>query len=289
MFATISITTICLIPFKAQAADASEGYLKIIADNTTAILDSTKVMLSSLEAYFRSWTDPDTSTNTPLLQSMFAEYTAKVVNNHTKQDDMQAQLSADLLGSGVTPQTLPTANDILYQTLQNKLYFSPDPRNPPGSPPKVNPAYNYLKNAAALNIRHTTPGFNWNGKKDDQLRYANYYNTIMAVQSYNGYLLSNDFVNGPNGNNLTPLQSALMTQASNSDWFKEVAGEPHIGWVLRQLLLYQSQMFVLMNQLIQTERQAVTAQAMTNSLIVLQNQTAEQMLLQRATGAPITQ
>jgi hypothetical protein len=57
-----------------------------------------------------------------------------------------------------------------------------------------------------------------------------------------------------------------------------------IGYVLRQILLYQSQTFVLMTQIVQLQKQMVSAQVMTNATLVAVNQVNERVLAADAQG-----
>ena len=105
--------------------------------------------------------------------------------------------------------------------------------------------------------------------------------TISAIQTYNAYLLSQVYSDYVNGTQLTQQQNSLMQQASNAAWFTQVASE-NIGLVLRQILMYNSQVYVLLSQLVQTQKQALAAQAMTNTLIVIGNEFTGSQLLLRA-------
>ena len=123
------------------------------------------------------------------------------------------------------------------------------------------------------------PGNNWQGSKNSVDKYSNYYNTIMSVESFNGYILSNQYADGAQFNN---LQNTLIKQASDGQsWFSQVATE-NMSTVLRQILMYESQVFVLLSQLVQTQRQMVTAQAMTNTLLIAVNQNNETQLVASA-------
>lgn len=282
--AAITISLLCFSPLRAQTSQTAEQYLAQIADNTYNILKAVNdvpVYLASLPAFLASWLAPDESKTTPQLQTDLANYGNRIVQDINVQNSLQPQLLAELFGQEVTRKNMPNANDMVYSTLLGIPYFDPDPRNPAGAKPTANPPYNYIKNASGMLLSHTMPQIGWTGKSEDQLKYLNFYNTVMSVESFNAYALSGLYAEYVNGGSLTPLQSSLITKASNSDWFVEISSEP-LGVVLRQILLYQSQIFMLMTQLIHTEKQLLTTQVMSNSLLILMNQTNEQMLLQKA-------
>lgn len=268
----------------AQSSSNGDQYLKIIADNTTAILkivNDFPAYLQNLSTFALAWTQEDKSDTTATMQANFANLNNAFTQNTTTINDKQAQLNADLLGNPA-PQSLPYANDLVYSTLLNRPFFSPDPRNPAGKKPTTDPAYNFFKNATGINITHQSPDQpNWTGRPNDQKLYSNYYTGIMAAQSFNAYLLSDVYANYLNGNKLTDLQNTLINQAGSSDWFAKVASES-IGSVLRQILMYESQVFILMTHLLDVEKQLLASQGVTNTLLVLMNQSTESTLVQKA-------
>lgn len=262
--------------------------LKIIAENTTNILakvNNVPEYITQMLSYILNMQAPDTDNPaTADMQTNFASTGAAIAANANSQMALIPQLNTDQLGTDANATTLPNANDLLYSTLLNQLYFNPDPRNTPGQPPSVNPPYNYLRNASGIAISHTMPKFNWRGKPADITRYVNYYNTAMSVQSFNGFVLANLLAEAQAGNNLTTAQMNLVAAASDSEkWFKTIAGE-EIGKVLRQILMFESQSYVLQTQMLQTMKQQLAAQAMANSLLVAVNQTNEKTLLNDAQG-----
>ena len=134
-----------------------------------------------------------------------------------------------------------------------------------------------------MNITHTIPGPNWRGTEENKQKYLSYYSSISAIQTFNGYLLSQLYADYVNGRQYTQQQTALIQQASSSDWFTHVASES-IGVVLRKILMYNSQLYVLMTELVQTQKQLLSAQAMTNTLLIIGNQFTENQLISKATG-----
>ncbi len=215
--------------------------------------------------------DDGKSTTTATLQKSFYDVTAAALANTTLQNTAVVSFTDDFLNNA----KLPYSNDITYQTMQGNLYIKPDPRQ------KVNPAYNYIKNVAGLNITHAVPDKDWSGSAEDKQAYRNFYTTISAIQTYNAYILSDLYAESTNGNKLNKAQNDLITQASSPDWFAQVASES-IGNVFRQILMYNSQSYVVLTQLLQTQKQMLSTQAMTNTLIVLGNQFTENQLLNKA-------
>ncbi|EKD73667.1 MAG: hypothetical protein ACD_45C00229G0005 [uncultured bacterium] len=283
IFAAIFTTSI-LMTTPAKSQGLAEQYLAYIMQYTyetaqTAYHIQEYVYQSLVIA--NSWVLPDTTETTANLQSSFANLTGAALQNATTQINLQPQLTKDFFGTAITKNTVPYANDMAYQTLLGQLYFNPDPRKTNQN--TVDPAYNYLKNVAGLNISHTVPGLNWSGTPENKLKYMNYYTSVSAIQTYNGYLLSQLYADYVNGGELNKQQVALIQQASGSDWFTHVASE-NIGVVLRQILMYNSQLYVVMTQLLQTQKETLAAQAMTNTLLVIGNQFTESQLISKATG-----
>jgi hypothetical protein len=144
---------------------------------------------------------------------------------------------------------------------------------------------NYISFASGLANHHVEPSTNWK-QNTDQAKQANeeylsYYNTVLAIESFNSYILGSQFLRGYAGTN--EAQQELLTQASAGNWFAKVAGE-EIGVVLRQLLMFESQNYVMLSELVQIQQKTLTALIMTNSLLVTGNKGAEAILLQNAKG-----
>ncbi len=278
-FTVLAISILCSPAIRAQN---SEALLQQIANNTAGILQTINQIPPMLATFFNNWMGTDDPQKTTAnLQNIFGNMSNAALTNSASQLTLQNQLTTDFLGSSATPQNMPFANDIVFQTMLGQLYYTPDPRAAKNA--SINPAYNYLKNVSALNVSHATPSANWRGSADNQQRYVNYYLTASAVQSYDAYVLSQIYVNLMNGNTFTQQQTALLKQAGDSSWFSQVASE-NLGLVLRQLLMYSSQTFLLLTDMLQTEKQMLAAQAMTNSLLIISNQQTESNLLDKATG-----
>ncbi|TAK75168.1 MAG: hypothetical protein EPO11_05750 [Gammaproteobacteria bacterium] len=299
MFATAFIASFLSInnAFADNAAEmmgfmgTSTEYLRQIAANTYGTLvavNNIPVYLSELTEMAMSWLAQDTDGDSIIStnQDRFAGLGYWSVQDMDVQNNMQQQLIADMMHRPVSDFTnppdnptilglFPTVNDIAYSTVLGA------PPAPKGSAS----AYNYIKNASGMTLYHVIPGITWVGTKDDRDRYSAYYSTIMSVSSYNGYLLSNLVAENQNGNQLSDLQNQLIGQVSNSGWILQIATED-LGKVLREILLFDSQSYVLLTQLLQTEKQMLAAHAMTNTLLLLYGQQNESQMVSKAQGSP---
>jgi hypothetical protein len=258
---------------------ASESYLKDIRDTLLININKLPIYLGQLTKLSLSWLAPDDSSATASLQNSFTTLTNARLQNARTQSDSQIKLLGDFLGNPTSQDSFPNANDISYQTLLNQPYFPINPRS------NADPAYTYTQYAAGLNIRHIMPSPNWVPNKPAIAMYMNYYNTASAVQTYNGYILSELYSNSKNNNSFKQTQDSLVQQASNSTWFTQIASE-NIGVVLRQILLYNSQTYVLLADLLETQKKLLAAQAMNNALLVAVNQEAENRLYSKAANRP---
>lgn len=307
--ASLTIITLCIKPLKAQngassgiasgvaasvpsgALDTAGGgaagggdYLKIIAINTTKILADVNQLPNYIQqgtAYFLAWMSPDKSTTTSNLQGSFTQLTNDETQNKSAKDSIMPQLTQDFFGTA-TQKTLPYGNDINYQTLKGLLFFNPDQRTDSDGNP-VDPAMNYIENASSILVSHPIFQSSWAGTATNKQKYLVYFDAIQAVQSYNAQVLSSLYANSKNKDAYTKDQEALIQQITSGDWFQAV-GSQSIGIVLRQILMFQSQMYVLLSRLLDTEKQLLTTQAMTNTLLVLLNQQSEELLYNKAIG-----
>lgn len=296
-----SISMISLFGAKPATAQNSDEYLKQIAENTYNTLQKVNDLptyLQSLNAFITAWMSQDTSPPTVAMQSSFTNLGNLFISEETQIAPLLPEMNSYLLnndGNNVfnvnngtaTPTNLATTstlwygNDLVYSSLLGVPYFAKDPRQQTGGASKIDFAKNYVRNASGLNIYHILPGSNWQGKKESQARYQAYFNTVTAAESFGAYILSRQYIEK---DQFTTLQAQLIKQASDpKDWFAQVSSES-IGYVLRQILLYQSQLFVLMSQMLQAQNQLVTAQVMTNSILIANNAQNENMLASYAQG-----
>lgn len=221
----------------------------------------------------------DWSANWTNQQSWLSTLGSDALSNETNQYALQQTLLTNFFGSSNISAGNPNnINDLSYSTLLGAPLLNPDPRS------GVDAATNYLVNASSLGIPLTAPEDGWQGDKTSQKVYKNFYNTITSVQTYNAFVLSRLYEDGKTASNDNSLRKQLITQSSSSSWFTSVISND-LGWVLRQLLLYSSQTYILMDQLLQTQKQAAATLAMTNTLIIANSLIQSNQLLQKAQGS----
>lgn len=293
-------------PIKADTFDIS-AILSAIKEDTGNILATVNTLPASINSIVMQLTvlvmalngpDSDPSSPTANLQKDFAVLYNINAGNDQSRKDMQKYLVSSYLKSNFTtldengrpirdkegnPQLsiASNVNDLVYQGLIGvPVSVASDKDMAAGV---VNPAFNYVVNASGINIPHAAPA-SWQGSAVNQANYKTYYNSINAIQTYNSYVLSllyADTLAQKDGNTLSAQQAALVKEANDSDWFQKVATE-NIGIVFRQLLIYNSQIFVLLTQMLQTQRQQLAVATMTNTLFIWANNFTENQLLQKA-------
>lgn len=247
----------------------------------SSIGDNLYCLLVAFNTFALAWVKGDDSDPTSQLQTDLTKYINSSWDAEQSQLDAQNAMLTYYFGS---QQLAPAyANDISFATIMdpNKPYL------PQSDPSKLAASVqNYVNYAAALNIHHSIPTETntWNGSAKSQESYRNFYKTISAVQTFDAYILGSyaDLKKGQLS--LTNQQKTLEQDATSSDWFKQVTTKDDLGQVLRQSLLYTSQIYVLLLQILQTEKQLLAATAMTNSMLVLNAQYSESILLNSALG-----
>ena len=297
---TLTAVTFCLLSTTPAYADdpAVVKLLALIEQHTNNILQNVNgipAYIQAMAAYANNMVASTASEQKPFetakLQSDFATlYNAQLANNTYQQTTLPQQLTSAFFSyspSVINSKTLPNANDLTYQTLLGQPYFDPDPRQTKNGT-KVDAAYNYIQNASGLTLSHELPGNpSWNGTQQDQLKYTAFYNSMSAVQTYNAYILGQAYAEQHNGNAFTNAQTTLLQDANSPDWFTQVGSE-NMGIVMRQLLMFESQIYVLLTQMLTTQKQQLQATAMTNTLLILGNQFTEGTLLRNAKKKTIT-
>jgi hypothetical protein len=287
--AALSISIVSLS--NSSAASVSESYLARIAEYTYR----TMTAVENLPTYFheyaelaKSWMAKDDAEDsfTTKSQEQFAQLGQAFSKSMESQNSpqVQQQIMADMLGvpvsefQGKEPPiaiSLPTVNDLSYATLI-------------GAPPLANAnkdPYEYVKNASGFSYHHPIPDPLWEGKENAKKRYSDYFNTITAIQSYSAYLISQLGTDAAANPKVVTLQNKLINDASSSSWIAQIATQ-ELGKVLRQILLFESQSYVLNTQIQQAQRQQIAATAMTNSLLILLNQVNENQMIRNAQGKP---
>jgi hypothetical protein len=279
------IMLISLLSFSRLNAQTSnsESYLYYITQYTYGTLQA----VNNLPNYINSWLKQDDSDSTKQIQGSFATLGDLIIQNMEFQNTSQLPITADLFGLDLATlknpakasqilNQIPNLNDLSYSTMVGKPPL-------PKAPGVANAPYNYIKYASGLMVQHSMPSLRWKGPVEAQKKYSNYYNTLMSAESFGAYALSGLLAEAQNGGAFTTTQTALITQASGSSWIAQVATE-ELGKVLRQLLMFESQSYVLLTQLVQTQKQLVSAQVMTNALLILTMQPTEILLSSKAQG-----
>lgn len=267
---------------ESGGSSAGDAALEDIAANTGNILH----LLQNLNALALQWISPDTSQTTATMQANFAAFGSLINQNLQSQSALQTELENAIIppeaaeGQGGPPPV--NSAEYLYSTI---LAASAAPSTSGGSGKSKPgesadpPPLAYIKNASGINLTSTIPSAGWQGSKADQDRYGNYIKTILAVKSFNAYVLGSQYVDG---NQLNIAQNALVTQAADSKtWFAQVASES-IGTVLRQILIYESQIYVVLTQILQYQKQMASLQAMTNTMLIANGQDSESLMAERA-------
>lgn len=182
----------------------------------------------------------------------------------TQMTNSQNATSQFLMAGSFDPSNpvLPqNANELNYSILFNKtLPNTQAPQNMQAS------QQNFINNLAGMGTILKQPSPAWK-KSTAASNYMGFYNAIAAINSYNAYTL-NGMLAQPASND---LNNYLIGVSSNSDWFKNVASEP-LGVVVRQILMFTSQIYVLLNQLITLQQNMLGEMATLNTLISLEAQ-----------------
>lgn len=251
-------------------------YVKRIDQTSQTILLQVTGLRTEAHSYFESWLALDDSDTTAKQAVDFITLEKQSITLENEHRTKQQTYLKDIFGENAKAKT-PFANDLTYQTVLGQPFFATDPRSTDKYKPDS--TYNYIKNAAGINLTQVVPQSQWIGSQTSQRKYINYYALNTAVQTFNAYIISKVTSETP----LNSIQKKLIERASDANWFTNVATEK-LGQVIRQILLYNSQIYVLMAQLLEVQKQLLTAQAMTNSLLMLSNQPDEETAFKRATG-----
>lgn len=291
--AAISISIVGMSNLRAQDSGGSlaDIYLYYIMQYTYGTMEALNNLpnyLDGLGQFVYSWLEEDNSDTTRQMQGNFATLGGRILQNAGAQNSADSEhggllnrVAVDMLAGDPDAMADANVNDIIYASLNNQPVFSINEND-------RDPAWNYLKNASGLNIQHKFPGPTFKpNNQDDLTKYKSYYRTVMAVESFNAYVLSNQyadkFADGEHHTRLSDFQYSLLGQASNSDWIANIATE-ELGKVLRQILMFESQSYVLMTQLVQAQQQQLTAQVMTNTLLIQNNLSNENYMMSKAKG-----
>jgi hypothetical protein len=292
-----------LSPLKAQTtggntsgADLGGGDILTVLKEILARVNDLPAALVKLTAYIDNWTSPEDSDVALKLRGLFSPLGKFFVQNNASQLQSMGTMNTWLLnndgnnvynfnagknptGNLATPTNLWYANDLVYSSLFG-IPYTKETRMQQGSKNLVNPALNYAVNASGMNMYHMIPGNSWQGTTNAQIKYQSFYNTVMAATSFNSAVLSRLMLDTKQ---FTDLQNSLAAQASDDGWFAQVAAE-NIGRVLREILLYQSQSFLLLTEMVKLQKETLTAQIVNTATLIAVNQTNESLMLSNAQG-----
>lgn len=265
----------------SSAWSLSEWYLQQIANNTYNML---QIMQNSgnLAGLAVSWLQQDTGDDsiTSQAQQGLAMSGVMAVMSQTMIKAQQKQIIADIMDRPISDFEGKDAKILADVPNVNEISFSSLIGVPPVASKPVD-FYGYVKNASAFNSARPLPDSSWESDDDAKLMYKNYFDTVTAIESFNAYVISQlatDSILKTNEN-----REKLLTFATSSDFFAKIATE-ELGRVLRQILLFTSQSFVVNAQIQKNLQEMVAAQAMTNTMLIKLNELNEKNILDSAKG-----
>ena len=245
--------------------------------------------MNSIVEMAQSWLTTDDDPTTSFIaqnQGDFASLGYWFSQIPITQGGMQQQAIANVVNQPITALTQPARSPDVLTLIPtiNSLSYSSFLGYPPVDPniASIDPNI-YLQAALGAFFNHAVPTSTWSGKPRDYSAYSAYYRTVMAAETFNAYILSGFMAETQNGNQIQTLQTNLTNQATGSAWLAQIATE-ELGKVIRQILLFESQNYVLMTQLLKVEKQQLQAQAMTNSLLIATGFTNERLMASSAQG-----
>lgn len=270
----------------AAGGGTVEKLLCLIEDHTKKTLEIVNRLPSYLEditLMAKSWLETEDEqqiipTNQELFGNLNENYTNK---KEVDRLGLTNQMALKYLSQGsrdarnLTPPT--DANQLVYSILFDKP-LNPGDKKLKGNEKKY--AFAYLQNLATVN--YILPQVNEGWKNGyDKNQYRSFYNTLSSIQSFNAYVVTGLYKQSK----VEDISTKLTDQASNSEWFEQVATE-QLGLVLRHTLMYISQVYVQLNRMALLQEQQLAAQTMTNSLLIMQVQyNVGEELLRRANKA----
>lgn len=264
--------------------------LKQIADNTYAFL-------KAFNYFSLNWLQIYTVPTSNALDTLFGTYVTSSEDNMKYQLALLKGGSFNILDQNGKPTKI-TLNSIYPLTEENSGIYRVDiPEADTNYASLVNPsqvtslsnadapmdiknlkAGYFVKNASGINIYHSIPK-KFEKTSEEYKKYITFANSIKAIASYNAYILNNHLADLQNDFKLNQTQTELKNKAGNNEWLTHINNEASLGVVLRQLLLFNSQMYVLMSDLLTTQKQQLAATAMTNALIIANSGYYEQNLV----------
>ncbi|MDA8561640.1 hypothetical protein N9L02_00825 [Gammaproteobacteria bacterium] len=250
----------------AEAIAANKSATDVSKDSEAEPLNkiaaNTYAALKALNSFILSWLSPDESKSTQELASDFFNYFKYKFENKEVQISSQPALLEWLV--------TPNKKDLNYTTLLGNV--KDDEKDE-------------ASKSAALRYTRFSSGANLSHKKISKIQneaaaimFQNLNLTSTSIQTYNSYLMGKQYANYLNEKKLSETQYKLQDKASSEDWLLDVATEKSIGIILRQLLLFTSQIYLLNLELVNSQNEQLAATAMTNSLLIISNQKWENEL-----------
>lgn len=135
---------------------------------------------------------------------------------------------------------------------------------------------NYINAVSGANFMHFTPLVD--PTNISQKQYKDYFKLTYSIQSFNNYVIGKYLLRGAS---VSKNQSALYGKASSDSYLVSITSQP-IGYVLRDILLFQSQNYVLTSKLVELQRETLMAQVMTNALLIAANRQNESALYDKS-------
>lgn len=264
----------------------SQNYLKQIQDYTRQILEKLNNSPLQINELIQSWLKKDDSDFTKSIQADFTSFGNQINQAQATQYDTNymGRLNQSLLyqnNKAPDPKAIPYANDLVYSSLFDSPII-PEPRK------NIDSRYNYLGNLSGIFVPHKIPNLSWTKQNNDDNsieKYFSYYSTTIAAESFDASVLARLYATDKNPQETEKLKTRmnLVKKATDPNWFTKITTQ-ELGIVLRQMLLFQSQTYVLLNDLLDTQKQMLTAQVIQNSLLIQNGQQTENNLYLTASG-----
>ena len=273
---TLSITSFVWVQPTYAQADSS-AILAAIKQDTGNILSGINQLPTYLDTYLndltkmaKSWLGKDDSNIIANNQGSFIQLKDAYSDGLSKQLDSSKTLTQQYLAASLANATTLQLDPYNESNLSYSAAIgsgagsgTTTKQNAPNAQNnQANSASSYIKYAAGANFWLPQANPAWK-KSPDKTRYQNFFYSLAAVQSYSSYILSGLL----NQQSTDKTSKTLIDQATSSDFFLNITSES-LGPVLRQILMYNAQTYVLLNRMLKLQQQQLASLAMTNSLLI---------------------
>jgi hypothetical protein len=249
--------------------------LSLHAPFSRADTDYPKLTYEQLQAIHQALTSANPASDLFInLFNSFQQLTNLVIEDKNLRFDVEHMLDAEVLTSRSTGRIHPSPNDVTFSTLVGK------PFAPGSAAANKAAALNYVRNAAGLTLTHEY--FPSAGNSQEAREYNKQVNLVASIQSFGAYVLSYLYVDH---GHRSQIDQELAMQASSAQWQKLVAIEPPTD-VQRQMLMFESQIYLQQARLIELQRDSLAAQVMTNTLLLQNPALLENVMRDRMRSAP---